>query len=230
MHTDSYQFPGMDESTSLSRLFAEQGLKIRIRKEVRAKRRNSKRRQLVEQAVARLEAESTSNNLNQMPSSEGSVGSLSMSSPIAYRPQLQVNDIPSTSIVLPRNILDTHGRSVVPIQNPNIKLLPPFPTTIPDMPGSNVFSESPEASRRPMSSEQSVFGNTNRANNHDRHQSHIYDPFNDDGSSSQHWRLHATDQQYNDISEQSRHTVGGSTNAQFEVFNKQRQQETRKYY
>lgn len=228
MHTDSYQFPGMDESTSLSRLFAEQGLKIRIRKEVRAKRRNSKRRQLVEQAVARLEAESTANNLNQMPSSEGSVGSLSMSSPIAYRSQLQVNDIPSTSIVLPRNILDTHGRSVVPIQNPNIKLLPPFLTTIPDMPGSNVFSESAEASRRPMSSEQSGFGNTNKANNHDRHQLHIYDPFND--SSSQHWSRHSTDQQYNDISEQSRHTVGGSTNAQSEVFNKQRQHETRKYY
>lgn len=230
MHTDPYQFPGMDESTSLSRLFAEQGLKIRIRKEVRAKRRNSKRRQLVEQAVARLEAESTANNLNQMPSSEGSIGSLSTSSPIAYRPQLQVNDMPSTLIVLPRNILDTHGRSVVPLQNPYIKVPPPFPTARPDVPRPSVFSESPEASHRPMSSEQSVFGKTDRANNHDRHQSHTYDPFNDYGSSSQHWRRHATDQQYNDNSEQSRHTVGGSTNAQFEVFNKQRQHETRKYY
>ncbi|KAI8058988.1 velvet factor-domain-containing protein [Gongronella butleri] len=37
------KFPGMEESTLLSRAFADQGLKIRIRKELRQRRRASKR-------------------------------------------------------------------------------------------------------------------------------------------------------------------------------------------
>lgn len=34
-----YRFPGMEESTFLSRSFADQGLKIRIRKELRQRRK-----------------------------------------------------------------------------------------------------------------------------------------------------------------------------------------------
>ncbi|KAI8088829.1 velvet factor-domain-containing protein [Halteromyces radiatus] len=37
------KFPGMEESTSLSRSFADQGLKIRIRKELRQRRKSGKR-------------------------------------------------------------------------------------------------------------------------------------------------------------------------------------------
>jgi hypothetical protein len=36
------RFPGMEESTFLSRSFADQGLKIRIRKELRQRRKSSK--------------------------------------------------------------------------------------------------------------------------------------------------------------------------------------------
>ncbi|ORX44616.1 hypothetical protein DM01DRAFT_1386849 [Hesseltinella vesiculosa] len=39
------KFPGMEESTLLSRTFADQGLKIRIRKELRQRRRASKRQE-----------------------------------------------------------------------------------------------------------------------------------------------------------------------------------------
>ncbi|CAG8616337.1 18586_t:CDS:2, partial [Acaulospora morrowiae] len=40
------RFPGMEESTFLSRSFADQGLKIRIRKEIRIRRRLAKRKEL----------------------------------------------------------------------------------------------------------------------------------------------------------------------------------------
>ncbi|KAG9304489.1 hypothetical protein G9A89_020053 [Geosiphon pyriformis] len=40
------RFPGMEESTFLSRSFADQGLKIRIRKEIRLRRRTNKRKEL----------------------------------------------------------------------------------------------------------------------------------------------------------------------------------------
>ncbi|KAI8581857.1 hypothetical protein K450DRAFT_229573 [Umbelopsis ramanniana AG] len=39
------RFPGMEESTFLSRSFADQGLKIRIRKEIRVRRKQSKRKE-----------------------------------------------------------------------------------------------------------------------------------------------------------------------------------------
>lgn len=50
MHLTEIRFPGMEESTFLSRSFADQGLKIRIRKEIRVRRKQSKRKESLSDA------------------------------------------------------------------------------------------------------------------------------------------------------------------------------------
>lgn len=197
----------MEESTSLSRLFAEQGLKIRIRKEVRTKRRNSKRRQLVEQAVARLEAEG-SNSSPIRAQSEVKIPAMTGTSAQINPPKAFVNDTnpPQSAITLPRNILDTHGRSAVPIKTPYLKGPPPLTTAIPDTftpPRSNIFQDShtsPGTSRRSSSSEPHTFTVADRAHNHDRHpERHSYNRtppnYSEYQSSPQPWKRHHLDQQ-----------------------------------
>jgi hypothetical protein len=126
----------MEESTSLSRLFAEQGLKIRIRKDVRTRRKPSRRRQLVENAVAQLETESHDLATSSEPPGDEEESLIKSNSPPVKRNQIIAGPLhtggASTShspptITLPRNILDTHGRSLIPWQNADHKIsLPPI--------------------------------------------------------------------------------------------------------
>ena len=127
----------MEESTSLSRLFAEQGLKIRIRKEIRSKRRNSRRRELVEQVAARAGSDPCTSNdhHNQHDRNdeiEDAATDYGMASAASHlnRSQPHVPDAPpSRSIVLPRNILDTHARAYIPFHHSYAKPSLPFSTT-----------------------------------------------------------------------------------------------------
>lgn len=135
------QFPGMEESTSLSRLFAEQGLKIRIRKDVRTRRKPSRRRQLVENAVAQLETESQAASTSSEPFRGEEEPPVMSNSPPVKRHQLIAAPLhaggastshSSPTITLPRIILDTHGRSLIPWQNADQKIsLPPISTNQP---------------------------------------------------------------------------------------------------
>ncbi|KAG2180818.1 hypothetical protein INT43_008397 [Umbelopsis isabellina] len=116
------KFPGMEESTSLSRLFAEQGLKIRIRKELRSKRKKDTSQQSGDQEVSKFESEPVSSS-NQSKNYQGgdvrgenlhpftSNALLEMSS---VSPQQSRNIPAPRTITLPRNILDTHARTNLP--------------------------------------------------------------------------------------------------------------------
>ncbi|CAG8450693.1 11128_t:CDS:2 [Ambispora leptoticha] len=80
------RFPGMEESTFLSRSFADQGLKIRIRKEIRIRRRIQKRKEIepaenAESSQAKRprgegdaeeDTESTDEDMHEQPSPEDS--------------------------------------------------------------------------------------------------------------------------------------------------------------
>jgi hypothetical protein len=126
----------MEESTSLSRLFAEQGLKIRIRKDVRTRRKPSRRRQLVENAVAQMETESHAPASLIEPPGDEEESRITSNSPPDKRNQIIAAPLhaggastshSSPTITLPRNILDTHGRSLIPWQNADQKIsLPPI--------------------------------------------------------------------------------------------------------
>ncbi|KAI8583456.1 hypothetical protein K450DRAFT_223765 [Umbelopsis ramanniana AG] len=130
------KFPGMEESTSLSRLFAEQGLKIRIRKDVRTRRKPSRRRQLVENAVAQLETESHDLATSSEPNRSQEESLIRSNSPPDKRNQIIAAPLhtggastshSSPTVTLPRNILDTHGMSLIPWQNADQKIsLPPI--------------------------------------------------------------------------------------------------------
>jgi hypothetical protein len=111
----------MEESTSLSRLFAEQGLKIRIRKELRSKRKQDRPQQSGAQEPRKFESEPASSNAGSRESEVDVRGEYQQS--IALYPRF---DIPSSSsqqprnnsisraITLPRSILDTHARTNIP--------------------------------------------------------------------------------------------------------------------
>jgi hypothetical protein len=127
----------MEESTSLSRLFAEQGLKIRIRKDIRTRRKPSRRQQLVENTVAQMEVEShvlTDSSLPSRTEGESNITSNSLAvkqthiitSPL-HADKASIPRSPPPIITLPRIVLDTQGRNLIPWQNPDEKVsLPPI--------------------------------------------------------------------------------------------------------
>lgn len=113
----------MEESTSLSRLFAEQGLKIRIRKELRSKRKKEDTSQQSgdqEGSKSNSDFVSSSNESKkhqgddtrdekQQPYTSNALLELSGTSPQQPR-----NILAARTITLPRNILDTHARTNLP--------------------------------------------------------------------------------------------------------------------
>lgn len=151
----------MEESTSLSRLFAEQGLKIRIRKDVRTRRKPSRRRQLVENAVAQLETESHTASTSSEPFRGEEESRIMSNSPPVKRDQIIAAPLhaggastshSSPTITLPRIILDTHGRSLIPWQNADQKIsLPPISTNQPSN-SSYISSHSYPSLNSPRSS------------------------------------------------------------------------------
>lgn len=113
----------MEESTSLSRLFAEQGLKIRIRKELRSKRKKDTSQQSEDQGVSKIESEPVS-SYNESRKYQGGDVRGDIPQPFTSYARLEMSNAssqqsrnipaPPRTITLPRNILDTHARTNLP--------------------------------------------------------------------------------------------------------------------
>jgi hypothetical protein len=97
----------MEESTSLSKSFADQGLKIRIRKELRQRRKLSK--------ISDTEDKDNNNNDGALPSPSASTpATLTSQSKSGKRPRTDEHGIASPSVIPPPQHLPHHRIDLLP--------------------------------------------------------------------------------------------------------------------